>query len=46
MLIRVMLSEHPDARSPNIDLIGVGKDYGKSENLFFLLNYVMPHFLF
>ena len=34
------------ARSPNIDLMGTGKDYGKSENLCFLLNNVMPHFLF
>ena len=31
MLIRVMLSE-AFARSPNIDLMVAGKDYGKSEN--------------
>ena len=34
------------ARSPNIALMGAGKDYGKIENLCFLLNYVMLHFLF
>ena len=34
------------ARSPNIDLMGAGKDYGKSKNICFLLNNVMPYFLF
>ena len=33
------------ARSPNIDLMGSGKDNGKSENLCFVLHNVMPHFL-
>ena len=44
MLIRVMLSEA--LQITQHWLMGVGKDYDKSENLCFILNDVMPHFLF
>ena len=44
MLIVVILSEaFPD---PPTVIDRVGKDYDKSENLYFLLSNVMPHFLF